>query len=245
MEYASQCEAELARRKVKSESGRKFYELYPDTGPLARSKYEKHLEFFHAGARHNERAFIGGNRTGKSFCMSYEGVCHMTGDYPAWWEGRRFDRPIVCWAAGEDAKAVRESLQPTLMGTSDRRGTGIVPYAAIKKTAMKTGTVDSIDFALIQHKNHGQSRLVFKSYEQGRETFESAQVDVILLDEEPPLSIYSACLTRTISTTPGQPNGLIICAFTPLRGISDTVLTFLPGGAYPATEELRKQAWGW
>ena len=88
MEYASQCEAELARRKVKSESGRKFYELYPDTGPLRRGLYEKHIEFFQAGSRHNERAFIGGNRTGKSFCMSYEGVCHMTGDYPAWWEGR-------------------------------------------------------------------------------------------------------------------------------------------------------------
>jgi hypothetical protein len=43
--------------------------VYPDDGPLRRELYPKHAEFFAAGAAHDERAFIGGNRTGKSFCV--------------------------------------------------------------------------------------------------------------------------------------------------------------------------------
>jgi phage terminase large subunit-like protein len=86
---------------------------------------------------------------------------------------------------------------------------------------------------------------VFKAYEQKRPSFQASEVDVIMLDEEPPLDIYTEALTRTMSTTPGRPNGIVMCAFTPLKGISQTVLQFLPGGAYPESEDLRKQAWGW
>ena len=104
---------------------------------------------------------------------------------------------------------------------------------------------DAVDFVEIKHASGGMSRLVFKSYDQGRESFQASKVDVGLMDEEPPLHIYTEMLTRTLSTVPGEPNGLVLCAFTPLKGISETVLRFLPGGAYPATEELRMKAWGW
>jgi hypothetical protein len=40
--------------------------FYPETGPLRRENYPKHMGFFEAGARHNERLFLGGNRVGKS-----------------------------------------------------------------------------------------------------------------------------------------------------------------------------------
>lgn len=232
---------ELATRKAR----RKIYELYPETGALSRHNYDKHMEFFAAGSLHNERAFIGGNRTGKSFCIGYEGTCHMIGWYPPWWEGRRFDRPVTCWAAGEDSKAVRESLQPTLVGPTENRGTGLIPGDMLQKVTMRGGIPDAIDFVQVAHSRGGNSRLVFKAYEQGRESFQASQVDVILLDEEPPLAIYTEALTRTLATVPGMPNGMVMCAFTPLKGISETVLQFLPGGAYPATEELRKAAWGW
>ena len=48
-----------------------------------------------------------------------------------------------------------------------------------------------------------------------------------------------------MSTRPDEENGTLMSAFTPLKGISEVVLQFLPGGAYPETEELRKEAWGW
>ncbi|HLX18444.1 MAG TPA: terminase family protein [Bradyrhizobium sp.] len=185
------------------------------------------------------------HNTGKSFCIGYEGTCHLIGWYPDWWTGRRFNRPVIGWAAGEDAKAVRESLQPTLCGPAEARGTGLIPGEMILRSPTRSGIPDAIDFVEVNHSSGGRSRLVFKAYEQGRESFQASRIDFALLDEEPPLHIYTETLTRTLSTVPGEANGLVLCAFTPLKGVSETVLQFLPGGAYPATEELRKQAWGW
>lgn len=236
---------ELNRRRLRSKQQRIIDTYYPDDGPLSRDKYAKHIEFFDAGAIHQERAFIAGNRAGKSFAMSYEGTCHLTGDYPKWWNGRRFSKPITCWAAGEDAKAVRESLQQHLLGPMSDVGTGLIPKDSLINPRSRAGIPDAIDFVGVKHVTGGQSRLVLKSFDQRRESFQGAQVDVIMLDEEPPLDIYTECLTRTLSTTPGEPNGIVMAAFTPLKGLSETVLQFLPGGAMPRTEEQRLQAWGW
>lgn len=185
------------------------------------------------------------HNTGKSFCVCYESTCHLIGWYPEWWQGRRFDRPVNCWAAGEDSKAVRESLQPILLGVGEARGTGLIPGNRIGRALARGGIPDAIDFVEVMHSSGGLSRLVFKAYEQGRESFQASKVDVIVLDEEPPLTIYTEALTRTMATVPGEANGIVMCAFTPLNGISDTVLQFLPGGQYPQTEALRKEAWGW
>lgn len=236
---------ELAKRRAIQAAGRKLYALYPNDGPLRRELYGKHLEFFIAGATHDERAFLAGNRTGKSFCVGYEATLHMIGWYPDWWAGRRFDRPVTVWVGGEDTKAVRESLQPTLLGPEEARGTGLIPAANIERAPARSGVPDAIDFVQVKHVSGGLSRLVFKSYDQGRESWQASSVDVVVMDEEPPLAIYTEALTRTMSTVPGRPNGIVMCAFTPLKGISDTVLQFLPGGAYPETEELRMKAWGW
>ena len=40
--------------------------MYPDVGQLARYKYPKHLEFFAAGRRFRQRAFMAANRVGKT-----------------------------------------------------------------------------------------------------------------------------------------------------------------------------------
>ena len=80
---------------------------FPPEGPLSRDKYPKQLEFFKAGKTHKERAFIAGNRTGKTFCATYELVLHLTGLYPEWWEGRRFTTSIDAWAAGQTNETTR------------------------------------------------------------------------------------------------------------------------------------------
>jgi phage terminase large subunit-like protein len=46
---------------------------------------------------------------------------------------------------------------------------------------------------------------------------------VIWLDEEPPSDVYDECLLRLMTT-----EGMMIGTFTPLSGLSEVVLRFLP-----------------
>ena len=77
----------------------------------------------------------------------------------------------------------------------------------------------------MRHSSGKNSLLVFKSYDQRRESFQGTEQDVIWLDEEPPLDIYTECLMRTMTT-----EGLVMLTFTPLSGLSEVVLSFLPEG---------------
>lgn len=217
---------------------------YPESGPLRRELYVKHMEFFNASLFHNEVIFLAANRSGKTHAVCYAATLHMTGRYPKWWTGRRFDRPVTVWFAGEDAKAVRESLQEKLLGRPGSYGTGLIPADLLKDVRARAGVADTVDVFSVVHTSGKKSRGVFKAYEQGRESFQSAAVDIIILDEEPPADIFSESLTRTLSTKPGQPSGLILGSFTPLRGLSDVVLQFMPGGKMPQTKEERDAAWG-
>lgn len=45
----------------------------------------------HSDAR--ERMVMAANRVGKTQCAAAEVAMHATGDYPDWWEGKRFDKP--------------------------------------------------------------------------------------------------------------------------------------------------------
>ena len=65
-----------------------FKNTFPATGEYSYDKYPKHTAFFSAGATFTERAFIAGNRTGKSVAGGFETVCHATGVYPDWWDGK-------------------------------------------------------------------------------------------------------------------------------------------------------------
>ena len=201
--------------------------LYPDEGPLRRELYPKHLAFFAAGKQHNERGFLGGNRTGKSTCVGYEFTCHATGWYPHWWEGYRFNRPITAWLCGEDVKALRESLQLKLLGPANAVGTGLIPKANIIHTTPRSGVPEAFDTLTIKSA-FGESRAIFKTYDQGRESYQGAKIDVGVCDEEPPLSVYTELLMRTMATAPGEENGLLMSAFTPLKGLSDVVRSFMP-----------------
>jgi len=217
-----------AEQKIQSQT--LLYRLFPETGPLSRHKYPKHMEFFKAGALHQERAFIAANRIGKTMAACYELTCHMTGFYPKWWEGRRFYEGNTAWASGEDSKAVRESLQQTLLGKPGEPGTGLIPADNIINITPRSGVPDAVDTVSVKHCSGGTWRLVFKSYDQGRESFQASKVGVVLFDEEPPQPIYTEGLTRTMSTHPGEPSGLVLCTFTPLKGLSGVVLSYMPGG---------------
>lgn len=220
--------ARLLAARRQREAGRRWELLYPEQGPLRRELYAKSMQFYAAGKTHLERGLLGANRVGKTTTAGYEIVAHLCGIYKPWWAGRRFDRPITAWCAGDDAKSVREVQQSILLGPPGSLGEGLIPRDAIIGTSRRQGVSDAIDSALVRHASGGTSRLVFKSFDQQREAFQGAKVDCVWLDEEPPESIYTEALTRLLSTEPGEPSGTMLCTFTPLRGISSVVLRFLP-----------------
>ena len=234
----------LLQEEIRDQSRKKFYSRFPDTGPLRRDLYPKHMELFTAGLLYRERAFMAANRVGKTDGGGYEATCHLTGLYPDWWGGKRFDDgPIEAWAAGKTNETTRDIVQAAMFGKvewigSDRgfTGTGMVPGDLVAKAgdiSWRTGVADLADVVKIQHhdrnkKPDGWSILGLKSYQQGRGSFEGTAKHLIWLDEEPPPDIYGECLIRTATT-----GGIILTTFTPLDGMTDVALSFMPAEMRP------------
>lgn len=209
-----------------------FY--YPADGPLRRELYAKQMQFFRLGATHDERLFMAGNRVGKTEgAGGYEITLHLTGLYPDWWEGRRFDRPTDCWVAGSTGITTRDIIQAKLLGPVGKIGTGLIPKHCIARKRPKQGVPDAIDTLHVRHVTGGLSVVAFKSYDQGRRAFEGTEKDVVWFDEEPTLDVYGEGFMRTAATKPGRQGGLTMITFTPLKGMSETVLSFLPNGEIP------------
>lgn len=179
--------------------------------------YPKQQDFFDMGLLKRERLLSAGNQLGKTEAGAAEMAYHLTGEYPDDWLGRRFDRPVKAWAAGETGLLVRDVQQKKLFGepgVDELLGTGFIPREAIVgKPTLARGVTDAYDTVVIKHRSGGNSILRFKSYEQGRKKFQGDTIDIIWCDEEPDEEIYSECLTRTNAT-----GGLVYTTFTPLQG---------------------------
>lgn len=232
---------EAARKALLAEAQTRLaqeslFDYYPDNGPLRRELYPKHMEFFRAGADFRERCFMAANRIGKTEgAGGYETALHLTGLYPEWWEGCRFIEPVKWWAAGKTNETTRDIVQNKLFGDISYEGgrkgvtgTGLIPARNIGAITWKQGVQDLIDTVKIRHEMGGWSVLGLKSYQQGRGAFEGTEQDGIWLDEEPPMDIYGECLIRTATT-----DGLVYTTFTPLDGMTEMALSFLPGGKIP------------
>ena len=222
---------ERERRKAR----RKFSSMYPETGALRRELYQKHMQFFAGGAEHLERCMMAANRVGKTWGVgAYETTAHLTGKYPDWWRGRRFDRPIDAWVAGDTSETTRDVIQVALTGIGGEGGdgelgTGMVPGELIVgKPSTKRGISGAFDTLRVRHVTGGISKVGFKSYDQGRAKFQGTKKDLGWLDEEPPIDVYEEVLLRLTATVPGEENGLMLCTFTPLNGLSKVALKFLP-----------------
>lgn len=201
--------AEIERRQRTNRI--RFYRPYP-----------KQLAFHAAGKTYRERLLRAGNQLGKTYSGAAELSFHLTGDYPDWWPGRQWDKPVRWWAGGKDSTSVRESVATLLLGPAGDRGTGFIPKASIDDISPARGIADGIDSVTVKHRSGEVSRLVFKSYDQGRERWQAATLDGVWFDEEPPEEIYSEGLTRTNAT-----GGMVFMTFTPLLGMSNVVKRFL------------------
>lgn len=214
-------QAEAMRRR--SEKSRVYF---PDTGPYRRDLYPKHVEFFSLGGQFRERLFMAANRIGKSGAGAFEVCCHATGNYPHWWTGKRFDQSVDVWACGTNGETTRDIVQTWLLG--DPRFIGewqgsMIPAHLIEGFNRRShGLANALESVTVRHASGGLSSIAFKSYEQGRPSFEGTSKHVIWDDEEPPLDVYTEQLLR-ITTT----KGCVLVTFTPLLGMSDVVTSFL------------------
>lgn len=223
-----------------------FYRMYPDEGELGpywnRRLYGKHLQHFRAGRRFGERVLWGGNRTGKTHSGAYELTAHATGEYPSWWEGKRFDEPVRALAAGEKNETVRKVIQEKLLGgvVSDGRGrnwvkgTGMIPEDRIVRETIeyRTGFPHLVDNMEVRYRDsrYERSLVRFQAYEQGVSSYEGISLHYVWLDEEPPEVIYNEVLARVIDT-----EGILSLTFTPRQGsgVSGVVMRFLPEDMKP------------
>ena len=214
------------RRRTEAD---KLQQLYPEAGPLSRANYSKYIEVFAAGKEHAERVVLGGNRVGKTLGIGgYELAVHLTGLYPDWWPGHVYEKPILTWAAGTKAAKVRDVNQKMLLGSlHQRKGFtqaigGLIPAARIGRLTRRTGVADAVDQVVVNHVSGYENVVTFKSYEEGRTSFEAEAVDLIWLDEEPTKPIYQECKMRILTT-----RGRILATFTPVEGLTETVIALL------------------
>lgn len=183
--------------------------------------YDKQREFHALGANKRERCLSAGNQLGKTLAGAAETTFHLTGIYPDWWTGKRFNRPILAWCGGVTSESTRDGPQNKLLGTMGHAGSGMIPTSLITEVATARGIKDAVDFLRVRHVSGGDSVLSFKNYAQGRQKWQAASVDVVWEDEEPPEEIHSEALSRTNAT-----GGIVYLTFTPLMGMTRLVFDF-------------------
>jgi phage terminase large subunit-like protein len=187
--------------------------------------YGKQKEFHEAGRGFRERLFMAGNQLGKTLAGAAEASMHLTGRYPEWWDGKRFDKPVVMLAGSESYELTRDGVQRLLIGppmSEEEWGTGYIPKADIIATTRRSGVSGALDSVTVRHASGGASTLLFKAYEQGRGKWQANTVDYVWFDEEPPEDVYFEGITRTNAT-----RGLIAVTFTPLKGMSTVVARYI------------------
>jgi phage terminase large subunit-like protein len=152
----------------------------------------------------------------------YETVLHLTGKYPDWWKGKRFNQPVSWWIGGDTSTTVRDIIQYKLLGKVGEFGTGLIPGDLLIDTTNKRGVPDGVENIYVKHISGGRSVAQLKSYDQGREAWQGTEQHGVWMDEEPPMSIYTEALTRTMTT-----GGLVLCTFTPMNGMTEVTESFL------------------
>lgn len=218
---------ELVRRRV--EDKLKYYKPAP-----------QQALFHEKGAGFAERLFMAANQIGKTYCGAREVAYHLTGRYPSWWVGKRFDEPVQFWAGSKTTDVTRDSVQKALVGPPELKeawGTAAIPKRLLVDWATARGASNALSSIVVRHESGGLSTCGFKSYDQGREKWQSATLHGVWMDEEPPDDIYIEAITRTNAT-----DGIVLVTFTPLLGMSKVVRSFLAHEKDAFDEKM--SAWG-
>lgn len=183
------------------------------------------MKFFETGANYSRRGMIASNRAGKTIASTFETAYHLTGMYPEDWKGKRWDRPIIAIVAGESWEQVARTLQAKLLGCDDikqgyKLGSGSIPRDKIDEKSIRSDGANVLAME-VWHSSGGKSKLYFSNYTQQTRHLQGYELDLVVLDEQPPDETFSELVVRTAAR-----NGQVICSFTPLKGMSGLVRKF-------------------
>lgn len=191
--------------------------------------YQWQKDFHNAGRDNQERMLMAANRVGKTMSAGAEIAYHLTGEYPEWWEGKKFDHPILAWTGSPTNETSRDIVQKELLGgLGEMLGTGWIPRSKIVgfPAMRQAGVKNVVDSYNVRHKSGGVSTCLMKTYEQGWRKFQGQAPHVIWDDEEPEdYMIYSEQQTRVLTS-----KGIVMVTFTPLSGPTELVNHFRDGG---------------
>lgn len=209
----------------------------PDEGPLRRELYPRHVEAFTATASFHQVLMVAANRIGKTLAEAECATAWATGVYKPWWEGRKFDHPVLGWICGPSYSVIKTAIQEKLLGEGSDFGTGMIPKSRIKKVNLQpqtSGCFSTIEIWWGEGPKNGVewndrvdrwSTLQSKAYQSEMEMFVGADIDFFTCDEEMPSKIYVELLVRIMNK-----QGVGFVGFTPDHGFSDTYLSFFPDG---------------
>lgn len=186
------------------------------TGSLVNNKLKKyntgkvkHLKqlAFHMCNKKNRWVF-GGNRSGKTECGAVETVWLARGIHPY----RQNKKDVQIWVVSLSTQVQRDVAQEKVLSYLSK--------SWIKEIVMLSGRKDSpqngvIDYITILNVFGGESKIGFKSCDQGRDKFQGTSLDYVWFDEEPPEDIYKECRMRVLDRC-----GEIYGTMTPLKGLT-------------------------
>jgi phage terminase large subunit-like protein len=167
---------------------------------------------------------MAGNQLGKTLSAAFETAMHLTGKYPPWWKGKRFNRPVRWLAGSESGELTRKGVQRLLLGPPEVEslwGTGAIPKADLIDHPRRQGIADAVSGITVRYIDGGISSIQLNSYDQGRTKWQAETIDGIWFDEEPPEDIYFEGVTRTNTGF-----GPVYSTLTPLMGVSEVVRRF-------------------
>ena len=208
------------------------------------SLYEWQYKFVKLTNEFNEVCLIAANQIGKTRTGTLIDAMHLTGDYPEFWPGYRFDFAPYLWLLGYSMEKTRDLLQQKLFGkfiSGKKQFTGGLIHASkVVGYELAGGTPNAMRTVEVEHKL-GISTVQFWSYSQGQHALMGDVVDFFHIDEEPKdQHIRPQVLTRTINGDRGK-RGRGIYTFTPENGRTDTVIQFMDK---PSKTQVYIQA-GW
>lgn len=211
----------LLEEKERREAAKRYLTSFNELYPWQR-------EFTARTGQYYECCLCAGNQIGKTKTGTTMDAIHLLGDYPADWEGHRFEHPPLCWGLSYSMEKSRDLLQKALFGDL-RNGEftgGLVPKERIIDYQSVAGTANACRTVRVKHKL-GVSVMQFWSYTQGQHAIMGDVVDWVHVDEEPEdQTIRPQLLTRTINGDLGK-GGRIIYTFTPENGRTELVVQFM------------------
>jgi phage terminase large subunit-like protein len=186
--------------------------------------YPKQKEFLFSTA--DVTAMFSGNQGGKSHTAAYAMACDLEGVYPEWWQGARTKNAIRAWCVGVTNESTRDNCQFKLWGPDyENPGGGWINPEKIVKYTRRQGVAGAIDTIWVKHISGEVSMVTFKANEMGREKLQGPSLDRIWCDEEIDKDVFDELMFRTIA----RPGALVRLTFTPLKGMTELVISLEEG----------------